>query len=257
MNRYTNKTVLITGGTSGMGYATARRLLDEGAYVVITGRDLPRLDKAVDGLTSGAGVSRDRVLAVRADVAVLSELDDLVDRVRTWRGSLDAVFANAGVGVFKPSAEITETDFDYTVDVNFKGVYFTVLKALPLLKDGGAVVINASWTVHRGLSVASVYSATKAAVHNLARTLGADLAPRGIRVNSVSPGYIDTEMYRDVNPDPGAEAANSAEVPMGSLGHSEDVAAAVAFLASEDASYITGQDLVIDGGLVGSVPQPV
>ncbi|WP_436777780.1 SDR family NAD(P)-dependent oxidoreductase [Yinghuangia sp. YIM S09857] len=255
MNRHTNKTVLITGGTSGMGYATARRLLDEGAYVVVTGRTQPRLDAAVTRLVAETGVAPTRILAVRADVAVLPELDDLIDRVRAWRGSLDTVFANAGVGVFKPSAEITEADFDHTVDVNFKGVYFTVAKALPLLRDGGAIVINASWTVHRGLSVASVYSATKAAVHNLARTLGADLAPRGIRVNSVSPGYIDTEMYRDVNPDPGAEAANSAEVPIGSLGHSEDVAAAVAFLASEDAAYITGQDLVIDGGLVGSVPQ--
>lgn len=255
MNRYTNKTVLITGGTSGMGYATARRLLDEGAYVAITGRSQPRLDTAVARLVAEAGVTPERILAVPADVAALAELDRLVERVRTWRGSLDAVFANAGVGVFKPSTEITEADFDHTVDVNFKGVYFTVLKTLPLLKDGGAVVINASWTLHRGLSVASVYSATKAAVHNLARTLGADLAPRGIRVNSVSPGYIDTEMYRDANPDPSAEAANSAGVPLGSLGHADDVAAAVAFLASEDAAYITGQDLVIDGGLVGSVPQ--
>ncbi|MEU8135683.1 SDR family NAD(P)-dependent oxidoreductase [Streptodolium elevatio] len=256
MNRYTNKTVLITGGTSGMGYATARRLLDEGAYVAVTGRSRPRLDTAVARLVAETGVTPERILAVPADVAALPALDDLVERVRAWRGSLDAVFANAGVGVFKPSTEITEADFDYTVDVNFKGVYFTVLKSLPLLKDGGAVVINASWTLHRGLSVASVYSATKAAVHNLARTLGADLAPRGIRVNSVSPGYIDTEMYRDNNPDPAAEAVNSAEVPLGSLGHADDVAAAVAFLASDDASYITGQDLVIDGGLVGSVPQP-
>ncbi|MEU1819739.1 glucose 1-dehydrogenase [Streptomyces roseifaciens] len=253
MKRFTNKTVLITGGTSGMGFATAQRLLDEGAYVVITGRDQARLDAAVARL----GAVPERILAVRADVASQADLDHLMRRTETWRGHLDAVFANAGVGVFKPSAEITEADFDHVVDVNFKGVFFTVHKALPLLRDGGAVVINASWTLHRGLSVASVYSASKAAVHNLARTLGADLAPRGIRVNSVSPGYIDTEMYREATPTPEAEARSVAEVPLGSLGHPGDVAAAVAFLASDDAAYITGQDLVIDGGLVGSVPAAI
>ncbi|MEV4400119.1 SDR family oxidoreductase [Nonomuraea sp. NPDC049607] len=255
MNRFLSKTVLITGGASGMGFATAQRLLGEGAYVVITGRDQVRLDTAAARLTdalpeSGSG----RVLAVRADVASPADLDLLMRRIETWRGGLDAVFANAGVGVFKPSAEITEAEFDHTVGVNFKGVFFTIQKALPLMGDGSAIVINASWTLYRGLSVASVYSASKAAVHNLARTLGADLAPRGIRVNSVSPGYIDTEMYRDANPDPGSEARNSAEVPLGALGHADNVAAAVAFLASDEAAYITGQDLVVDGGLVASVP---
>ncbi|MFJ8542370.1 SDR family oxidoreductase [Streptomyces sp. NPDC093586] len=249
MKRFTNHTVLITGGTSGMGLATARRLLDEGAYVVITGRDEARLAKAAVELDAG-----ERLLTVRADAADLAALDVLMRRVETWRGSLDAVFANAGTGVFKPSAEITEADFDHSTDVNFKGVFFTVQKALPLLKDGGAIVLNASWTLYRGLPIASVYSATKAAVHNLARTLGADLAPRGIRVNSVSPGYIDTDMYRGANPDPEADARNAAQVPLGAVGHADQVAAAVAFLASSDASYITGQDLVIDGGLVGSVP---
>ena len=249
MKRFTNHTVLITGGTSGMGLATARRLLDEGAYVVITGRDEARLAEAAAEL--GAG---ERLLTVRADVAVLADLDVLMRRVETWRGTLDAVFANAGTGVFKPSAEITEADFDHSTDVNFKGVFFTVQKALPLLKDGGSIVLNASWTLHRGLPVASVYSATKAAVHNLARTLGSDLAPRGIRVNSVSPGFIDTAMYRDATTDPEADAHNAAQVPLGTVGHADEVAAAVAFLASHDASYITGQDLVIDGGMVGSLP---
>ncbi|RSM96600.1 oxidoreductase [Nonomuraea sp. WAC 01424] len=213
-----------------MGFATAQRLLDEGAYVVISGRDQVRLDTAAARLTdalpeSGSG----RVLAVRADVASPADLDLLMRRIETWHGGLDAVFANAGVGVFKPSAEITEAEFDHTVGVNFKGVFFTVQKALPLMRDGGAIVINTSWTLYRGLSVASVYSASKAAVHNLARTLGADLAPRGIRVNSVSPGYIDTEMYRDANPAPESAAHNSAQVPLGALGHADNVAAAVAF----------------------------
>lgn len=250
MQRFTNKTALITGGTSGIGLATARRLLDEGAYVVITGRDQTRLDAAVAHLDA----VDDRVLAHRADAASLSDLYALMRRIETWRGSLDAVFANAGTGIFKPTADITEDDFDRTVDINFKGVLFTVQKALRLMPRGGAVVINASWTLHRGLPVASVYSASKAAVHNLARTMGSDLAARGIRVNSVSPGYIDTAMWREANPHPDAEARNSAEVALGALGHPDEVAAAVAFLASEDAAYITGQDLVVDGGLVGSVP---
>ncbi|MGW2110909.1 SDR family NAD(P)-dependent oxidoreductase [Streptomyces sp. NPDC001948] len=249
MKRLSNRTVLITGGTSGMGLATARRLLDEGAYVAITGRDESRLAKAAAVLDAG-----DRLLTVRADASNLTDLEVLMRRIETWRGSLDAVFANAGTGVFKPSADVTEADFDHLTDVNFKGVFFTVQKALPLLKEGGAIVLNASWTLYRGLPVASVYSATKAAVHNLARTLGSDLAPRGIRVNSVSPGYIDTEMYRGANVDPEADARNAAQVPLGTVGHADEVAAAVAFLASDDASYITGQDLVIDGGLVGSVP---
>ncbi|MFD8009294.1 SDR family oxidoreductase [Streptomyces sp. NPDC058955] len=248
MERFTHHTVLITGGTSGIGYATARRLLDEGAHVVITGRDQVRLDKAAAELAAG-----ERLLTVRADVADLADLDGLTRRVEGWRGSLDAVFANAGTGVFKPGAEITEADFDHATDVNFKGVFFTVQKALPLLKDGGAIVLNASWTLHRGLPVASVYSATKAAVHNLARTLGSDLAPRGIRVNSVSPGFIDTEMYRGATTDE-ADAQNAAQVPLGTIGRAADVAAAVAFLASADAAYVTGQDLVIDGGLTGSFP---
>ncbi|WP_172382953.1 SDR family oxidoreductase [Streptomyces sp. MNP-20] len=249
MQRFTDKTALITGGTSGMGLATARRLLDEGAHVVITGRDEARLARAAAELDAPG-----RVLAVRADASSLADLDALMSGIEDWRGGLDTVFANAGVGVFKPSAEITEADFDHAVNVNFKGVYFTVQKALPLLRDGGSLVLNASWTLHRGLAVASVYSATKAAVHNLARTLGADLAPRGIRVNSVSPGYIDTPMYREANPDPAAESAVTAQVPLAALGRAEEVAAAVAFLSSADAAYVTGQDLVVDGGLVGSVP---
>ncbi|MFI8320127.1 SDR family oxidoreductase [Streptomyces sp. NPDC085529] len=251
MERFTHHTVLITGGTTGIGYATARRLLDEGAHVVITGRDEHRLAKASAELAAG-----ERLLAVRADVADLADLDSLASRVGSWRGGLDAVFANAGTGVFKPGAEITEAEFDQSTAVNFKGVFFTVQKALPLLRDGGAIVLNASWTLHRGLPVASVYSATKAAVHNLARTLGSDLAPRRIRVNSVSPGFIDTEMYRGATADAEADARNAAQVPLGTIGRAADVAAAVAFLASADAAYITGQDLVIDGGLTGSFPNP-
>ncbi|MFD5279749.1 SDR family NAD(P)-dependent oxidoreductase [Streptomyces rubrogriseus] len=247
MNRFTGKTVLVTGGTSGMGFATAHRLVAEGARVIVTGRTRTRLDSAVRELGPHAS-------GIVADAADLVATDALIETVRDRHGRLDSLFANAGTGTFLPFEDITEPDFDHGVDVNLKGVFFTIQKALPLLVDGGSVVINASWTLHRGNGVLTLYSATKAAVHNLARTLAASFAPRGIRVNSVSPGYIDTPMY-PVSELTAAEAeAVIGRIVAGRFGRPEEVAAAVAFLASGDASYINGQDLVIDGGLVGAVP---
>jgi NAD(P)-dependent dehydrogenase (short-subunit alcohol dehydrogenase family) len=245
--RFADKIVLVTGGTSGMGLAAARRFLAEGAQVVITGRDKSRLDDALEALGGG-----DRVLAVPGDVARLADLDALTDTVRARHGRLDVVFANAGVAGFQPQSEFTEPEFDRVVGINLKGVFFTVQKAAPLLTDHGAIVINASWTAYRGLPGASLYAATKAAVLNLARTTAAELAPRRIRVNSVSPGYIETPMFH-ANVPPDAHASVLADVAAGRLGTSEDVADAVAFLASAEASYINGQDLVIDGGLVTAV----
>ncbi|MFI2284607.1 SDR family NAD(P)-dependent oxidoreductase [Nocardia beijingensis] len=246
-SRFDGKVALVTGGSSGMGLATARRLRAEGAQVVITGRDKARLDAAVDALDGG-----DRVLAIQADSARLADLDALTAAVRDRHGRLDVVFANAGVASFQPNAEITEDEFARVVDINFKGVFFTVQKALPLLSEHAAIVINASWTLHRGLPGASLYAATKAAVHNLARSLAAELGPKGIRVNSVSPGYIETPMFHD-NVSPDAHTAVLAEVASRRLGTAEDVADAVAFLASAEASYVNGQDLIIDGGLVAAI----
>ncbi|WP_406196201.1 SDR family oxidoreductase [Kitasatospora sp. NBC_01560] len=248
---FDDRVVLITGGGSGIGLATARLLVAGGAKVVITGRDEAKLARAAAGL--GAG---DRVLPVRADAAVPAELERLAGVIGERFGKLDGVFANAGVALFKRSAEITEAEFDHAVGINFKGVFFTVRSTLALLDaaGGGSVVLNASWTLHRGLAGAPVYSATKAAVHNLARTLGADLAERGIRVNSVSPGYIVTDMFDAVLPDPAEHEEVRARVPLARLGRSEEVAETVAFLLSPRSSYITAQDIVVDGGLVGAIP---
>ncbi|MEU6235618.1 SDR family oxidoreductase [Kitasatospora sp. NPDC047058] len=248
---FDGKVVLVTGGSRGMGFATARLLLDGGASVVITGRDEAKLVSAAEELDAG-----ERLLAVRADAGVPAELRRLAGVIADRHGRLDGVFANAGVAVFQPCDEVTEQDFDHTVDVNFKGVFFTVQSMLPLLDaaGGGSVVLNASWTLHRGPARASVYAATKAAVHNLARTLGTDLAGRGIRVNSVSPGFIVTDIFTEVFPDPADRGAVRAQVPVGRLGTSADVAETVAFLLSPRCAYITAQDIVVDGGLVTAIP---
>jgi len=247
MNRFADRVVLITGGTSGMGLAAARRFVAEGAQLVITGRDQRRVDATVAELG-------DRALGVVADAAVLDDLDAMVEAVENRHGRLDVIFANAGIGTFKPFAEISEADFDRAVGVNFKGVFFTIQRALPLLTAGGSIVINASWTMHRGNGVLTLYSATKAAAHNLARTVAAEVGGRGIRVNSISPGYIDTPMYPEAALGAEEAAAVKSQVVAHRFGRPDEIAGAVAFLASAEASYINAQDLIVDGGLVAATP---
>ncbi len=249
MTDFDGRTVLITGGGSGIGLATAQRLVTAGANVVIAGRASDRLDAAVKELDAG-----DRVLAVPTDVSRLADLDELVARIRERFGGLDGVFANAGIGLNARTLDVTEEDFDQVVGTNFKGVFFTVQKALPLLKDGSSVVLNASWLAHRGMGSGSVYAATKAAVLNLPRTLGADLADRQIRVNVVTPGHIVTEMFNTVTGNDQVREFFRSQVAAGRLGRSSDVADAVLFLLSPQSSYVTGQELVVDGGLVSSIP---
>jgi NAD(P)-dependent dehydrogenase (short-subunit alcohol dehydrogenase family) len=245
--RFEDKIALVTGGTSGIGLATARRLLAEGAQVVIAAVDKPGLDAAVENLGS------DRMLPVHCDVASLTDLDALTAAIRNRYGRLDVVFANAGVASFQAVDAVTEAEFDRVMNINFKGVFFTVQKTIPLMPNPSAVVVSASWTLHRGMAAASIYSASKAAVHSLARTLAAELGPKGIRVNSVSPGYIATPMFHAaIAPEEHADIL--AKVVSDRFGTADDVADAVAFLASDEASYINGQDLVIDGGLVAAIP---
>src|ERR1700758_5582989 len=246
MARLTGKVAVVTGGNSGIGLATAQRFHEEGAQVVISGRDQKTLDQAVK--TIGGNV-----IAVRADVAKLADLDRLYKTVADKFGKFDVLFANAGIAKFAPVTETNETFFDEIFDINVKGVFFTIQKALPLLNDGGSIIINSSVVNETGAAGASVYASTKAAVRSFARTLTTELVDRGIRVNVVSPGPITTPIFGRTGLPQEAidEFAREAQtkVPMKRFGKPEEVADTVAFLASSEASYITGVDINVDGGM--------
>ncbi|MFD6270397.1 glucose 1-dehydrogenase [Nocardia asteroides] len=240
-SRFDGKTALITGGSSGMGLATAQRLVAEGAQVVVTGRDKARLDAAVAELGP-------RAHGIAGDVTDLGHLDTMVAAMADRFGRVDVLFANAGIGSFQPIDQVDGALFDDVIAANVKAAFFTIQKTLPLLPEHAAIVINASFGLHRGVPGAALYSASKAAVQNLTRTLAAELAPRRIRVNSVSPGYIDTPAFR-AELSEAAQAGVGALSPAGRVGTADEVAAAVAFLASADAAYVNGHDLRVDGGL--------
>jgi NAD(P)-dependent dehydrogenase (short-subunit alcohol dehydrogenase family) len=246
MSKHEGKIAVITGGNSGIGLATAQRLANEGAYVFITGRRQSELDAAVKLIGKN-------VTAVQGDVANLADLDRLYAAIKQQKGRIDILFANAGLGDFAPLGSITEAHYDKTFDVNVKGVLFTVQKALPLLVDGGSVILNASIVSIKGMVAFSVYSATKAALRSFARSWTVDLKDRKIRVNVVSPGPIETpaidRLGQIVGDTAQLKAGLISGVPMGRMGTSDEIAKTVSFLASDDASFITGIELFVDGGM--------
>ena len=244
-NRFNNKVVVVTGGTSGIGLATAKAFAAEGASVFITGRRQEALDSAVKQIGG-------RVTAVRGDMANLADIDRLYDAVQQKHAQIDIVFANAGGGEMVPLGAITEEHYQRTFDTNVKGVLFTVQKALPLLKDGASIILTGSTTSISGTPAFSVYSATKAAVRNFARNWMLDLKDRHIRVNVVSPGVTDTAGLDELFGG-GAQAQGTREylaglIPAGRVGHPDEIAKTVLFLASDDASFVNGVELFVDGG---------
>jgi NAD(P)-dependent dehydrogenase (short-subunit alcohol dehydrogenase family) len=246
MNRFAGKVAVITGGNSGIGLATAQRFAQEGAKVAISGRSQKTLDEAVKLIGNG-------VLAVKADVSNLADLDRFYSTVAQKFGKIDILFANAGVAKFLPVPDVTEAHYDEQFDINSKGAYFTIQKALPYLNDGASIILNTSVVSHQGLPTGSVYAATKAAMRSLTRSFASALVERNIRVNAVAPGPIETPIFGRTGLSKeemeGFASHVLNKVPMKRFGKSEEVASAVAFLASSDASYITGVELNVDGGM--------
>ena len=240
------KIAVITGGNSGIGLATAKRFVEEGAHVVITGRREKELKEA-------AAFIKRNVTTVVGDVSRLEDLDRLYAVVKEKHGHIDVLFANAGAGTIAPLAVATEAHFDQTFDVNVKGLFFTVQKALPLFKDGGSIILNSSVSNVLGVPAFTAYAASKAAVRSFARGWTMELKDRKIRVNSMSPGPIETPALENAGLTAEqveqAAAQFASQVPLGRRGKPEEVAAAVVFLASDESSYITGVDLAVDGGM--------
>jgi NAD(P)-dependent dehydrogenase (short-subunit alcohol dehydrogenase family) len=246
MKRFNGNVALVTGGNSGIGLAAAKAFAREGAAVVITGRDEASLKAAERELGAGA-------MALRADSSRMADLDSVMSRIRDRFKKIDALFVNAGIGKFVPFDQVTEAFFDETVAVNLKGVFFTVHKALPLLHPGSAVVLNASINAHKGMPGTTVYGATKAAVVNLAKTRSADLVERGIRVNAISPGPVETAILgrSGMSKDQLKQTTDwiQSQVPLKRFAKPEEIAEAVLYLCSGASSFVVGSEIVIDGGM--------
>lgn len=245
MAKLDGKVAVITGGNSGMGLAAAKLFVHEGAKVVITGRDQAALDAATREIGDGGD-------AFRSDISKVADLEALSAHVKEKYGRVDVIFANAGGG--RPGAfeQVSEDDFDFTVDTNLKGTFFTVQKLVPLMTAGGSVILNTSILASQGRGGFSVYAASKAAIRSLARSLTAELSAKGIRTNALAPGQIDTDIMRKVGMSDDmidqVRQQASAQIPMARTGTAEEVAKVVLFLASDDSSYVTGVELSVDGG---------
>jgi NAD(P)-dependent dehydrogenase (short-subunit alcohol dehydrogenase family) len=244
--KLSNKIVLVTGGTSGIGLEAAKLFREEGATVIVVGRNPAGLQSAVNELGNN-------VTLLRGDVSKPAAIESVVSQIREKFGRIDVLFANAGMGLAAPLEAITEDQIDAQFDVNFKGVFFTIQKAAPLLAKGGSVVVTTSFLNEVGAPGLSILSATKAAVRSLVRSLGAELASHGIRVNAVSPGPISTPFHGKLGLSAKQldETASAIEdqVPLRRFGEAREIAEAALFLASEDSSFMTGSELVVDGGL--------
>ena len=245
--KLTGKIALVTGGNSGIGLATAKQFVAEGAHVFITGRRQANLDEAVKE------IGPEHATALQGDVARLTDLDRIFTAIGEQKGRLDVVFANAGAGALAPLGQITEDHFDSIYNTNVKGVVFTVQGALPLMGEGGTIILNASTTSTKGSAAFSIYSSTKAAVRNLARSWALDLKGRGIRVNVVSPGMVPTPGYDGLGlskeQKQGFIDAGIATIPLGRVGTTDEIARAVVFLASDDSSFVNAVELFVDGGM--------
>lgn len=245
-NKFSGKVAVVTGGSTGMGLATAKRFVEEGMdHIFITGRRKDALDAAVVEIGKN-------VTGVQGDVANLADLDRLYEAVQKQKRKIDVIFANAGVSQLAPFGAVDEKLFDLHFDANVKGLFFTVQKALPLLKDGASIILNGSIATVKGFPGISVYSATKAAVRSFARTWTNDLRERRIRVNTISPGHIDTpllESWQQGDALTKLKEDFAKSVPLGRMGEPDEIAKAVSFLASDEASYVTGVELFVDGGV--------
>jgi NAD(P)-dependent dehydrogenase (short-subunit alcohol dehydrogenase family) len=245
MARLAGKKALITGGTTGIGFATAKRFLEEGAQVAISGQDRERLQEALSKLGNNA-------IGVLADLSLVNNVQNMIDRVKSDFGSLDILVANAGITKPVPVNVVDEVHINEQFDINFKGVFFTVQKALPILNNPASIVLNTSCLDEMGMPGMSIYSASKAAVRSLARSFSAELVGQGIRVNAVSPGPIETPIYSKLGMP--TEAVKSmaegliGQIPMGRFGQADEVAKAILFLASDDSSFMLGEEVVVDGG---------
>ena len=245
MNRLEGRTAVITGGNSGIGYATAELFLNEGAQVIITGRREEAVNEAVKSLGKG-------VTGIVSDAMNMAQVKALPERIAEHFKHVDIVFANAGVGLFAPFEQTTEDIFNGNLDINFKGVFFTIQGLLPMMPNGGSIILNATVLVHNGLHGSTAYSASKGAVLTLGKTLAMELADRNIRVNCISPGPISTPIYSKMGMDDAAlqEFASGvvAKIPLKRFGEAHDIARAALFLASGDSTFMTGSEVLVDGG---------